>query len=898
MSFRSAVLPKVKTPPQEIVVVMLLGTAGLIINTFGLPLGWGVYFLFGNALIYACVRLLTRRALLLAISISSLWTIFLFGHPWAWLLCVCEAIFVAVYARITSPVRISVIFWLGFGGPLILFIFGAVLKMELLPLALLIFKLAANGIFNVVLGELIYLALIAINPMQKCSHWPKLKLESVIITFLMAVILVPITVYLALDAPVREKAARQDVGRSLEYQLRVSGVALNSWVQSRSLVLRIYAEQQIDGNGEANQEVIKDLSSEFADVELSGQGQTSLSSVKTEGEPMQQVAQPPNQNPLLVPPGPHLTSLPQRIDQRTQFGLVVPFKADGKARFIVAELREDVLKKLISGFGKNPEYGIFLVGPEQEVLSLSPDQASLRAQIKGLPAAERMASLRSPVLLSNVSSTQAAMSDLGRAHIVRSSIITELPGWQAFAVAPLAPAVAKARQIQLRQFAALIVFVLLITVIASALSLRLSQTLRRLSKSASDLAASGAPREPVGSVVIDEVNEISGGIATAGTTMGQERGALASAHRRLNNIAQQAPVIVYALDVMENGEGNLVYVSDSLEKIMGYTPAETHTPGWWIRSIHPDDTHTRSEAFSLLSPDKLVNIEYRVRHKSGHYVWVWDSLLVETNSHTGKLEGNGVIMDISERKAAAEQLLQADKMASLGRMISGTAHELNQPLNFIKMAASNLRENTARGQMDADRFLPKLENVLQQVERASAILLQMRIFGRTASEPAHPLNVKTAIEAVMGMVTPQLDLDGTKVTIFDRGEGVHVQALPMLLEQVLLNLILNANHAIQMRYDSGDTAEGRIDILLERHDKFATITVEDNGTGIPPDVLQKIFDPFFTTKPPKEGTGLGLSISYGIIHDLGGVISARSSPYGARFIIELPITENVSALAM
>jgi hypothetical protein len=120
----------------------------------------------------------------------------------------------------------------------------------------------------------------------------------------------------------------------------------------------------------------------------------------------------------------------------------------------------------------------------------------------------------------------------------------------------------------------------------------------------------------------------------------------------------------------------------------------------------------------------------------------------------------------------------------------------------------------------------------------------------------------------------------------------------MLLEQVLLNLILNANHAIQMRYDTGDTAEGRIEIFLERHDKFAIITVDDNGTGITPDVLQRIFDPFFTTKPPKEGTGLGLSISYGIIHDLGGVIRASSSPYGARFTIELPITEKVSALAV
>jgi hypothetical protein len=259
------------------------------------------------------------------------------------------------------------------------------------------------------------------------------------------------------------------------------------------------------------------------------------------------------------------------------------------------------------------------------------------------------------------------------------------------------------------------------------------------------------------------------------------------------------------------------------------------------------------------------------------------------------MEAVGVIMDISERKAAAEQLLQSDKMASLGRIISGTAHELNQPLNFIKMATSNLRENTLRGQMDADRFIPKLENVLAQVERASAILLQMRVFGRTPKESAHPFDVSSAVDAVVMMVEPQFELDDTHVSVEEKDGPIHVNALPMLLEQVLLNLLLNANDAIQSRQRVGKAPKGKINIILERRDHLAVITVTDNGTGIRPDVLRQIFDPFFTTKPPKEGTGLGLSISYGIIRDLGGVIRASSNRNGARFTIELPLAETVAA---
>ena len=115
----------------------------------------------------------------------------------------------------------------------------------------------------------------------------------------------------------------------------------------------------------------------------------------------------------------------------------------------------------------------------------------------------------------------------------------------------------------------------------------------------------------------------------------------------------------------------------------------------------------------------------------------------------------------------------------------------------------------------------------------------------------------------------------------------------MLLEQVLLNLLLNANDAIQSRQRGAEVSEGKIKIGLERRDHHAIITVTDNGTGIRPDVLRQIFDPFFTTKPAKEGTGLGLSISYGIIRDLGGVIRASSNRNGACFTIELPLAESL-----
>ena len=423
------------------------------------------------------------------------------------------------------------------------------------------------------------------------------------------------------------------------------------------------------------------------------------------------------------------------------------------------------------------------------------------------------------------------------------------------------------------------------------MSLKASNVLRRVSQAAADLTQFGRSQPASDDIFIEEVSEISGTIAIAAASFGRERGALASYQRRLNSIAQHAPIIVYAVDVA-NGEGtDMTYISPSLEQMLGYSTAEGLTDKWWSSSIHPDDYDYCMAAFRHLVPGKVYAAEYRLRHKNGSYVWVYDTLSVEPTAQGAEQEAVGIIMDISEQKASEDQLLQSDKMASLGRMMSGTAHELNQPLNFIKLAASNLRENAVRGRLEAEKFIPKLENIVAQVERASAILLQMRIFGRTSKEAPSAINIQSTVEAVILMAEPQMELDGTQLVTEVKASGIYVRALPVMLEQVLLNLFINANDAIRSRHDAGDSAEGEIKITIDRNERSAFITVADNGPGIAPDVLPKIFEPFFTTKPPKEGTGLGLSISYGIIRDMGGVLRAKSSRKGAQFTIELPLAD-------
>ena len=141
------------------------------------------------------------------------------------------------------------------------------------------------------------------------------------------------------------------------------------------------------------------------------------------------------------------------------------------------------------------------------------------------------------------------------------------------------------------------------------------------------------------------------------------------------------------------------------------------------------------------------------------------------------------------------------------------------------------------------------------------------------------------------MSGPQLDMDDIELKTSVGTESILIRAMPMLLEQVLLNLILNARDAIKSRHATGDTTPGLITITTHTENGYGIVQVEDNGIGISSEILPIIFEPFFTTKPPREGTGLGLSISYGILHDLNGEIRAENISSGARFIIQLPIVK-------
>jgi signal transduction histidine kinase len=242
---------------------------------------------------------------------------------------------------------------------------------------------------------------------------------------------------------------------------------------------------------------------------------------------------------------------------------------------------------------------------------------------------------------------------------------------------------------------------------------------------------------------------------------------------------------------------------------------------------------------------------------------------------------------VRELEATQAQLLQAGKLSAVGQLVSGVAHELNNPLSVILGYAQLL---SARD-LPADLRRP-VEMMLAQGGRMAKIVQSLLLFSRQRKAERGAVDVREAIEQPLSLRATQLMLSGVRISA-SYGEGVPAaEGDAHQLQQVFLNLILNAEQAILGSrvggQRMGDAIRVTTGVRVDQGQTWVVITVADNGPGIPRDALPRIFEAFFTTKKVGEGTGLGLSVSYGIIQQHGGRLSVESRPGHTVFTIELP----------
>ncbi|MGZ3646300.1 MAG: sensor histidine kinase [Ktedonobacteraceae bacterium] len=242
-----------------------------------------------------------------------------------------------------------------------------------------------------------------------------------------------------------------------------------------------------------------------------------------------------------------------------------------------------------------------------------------------------------------------------------------------------------------------------------------------------------------------------------------------------------------------------------------------------------------------------------------------------------------------ELREKQEQLVQAGKLATLGELTTGVAHELNNPLNNIGLFIGNAIDLIELGMADPNPecILQELHNAMHQVHKATEIISHLRTFGRATSVSREPVGISQIIRRSLLLVQEQLRLRQIEVKLLIPEEEVVVMGNAIQLEQVFINLLTNARDAM------AHSTRKIITIECTCQKDRVEIRFCDTGTGIPVGLEQRIFDPFFTTKEVGAGTGLGLSITYGIIKEHQGTIMVENCPNGgALFLIQLPFDQD------
>ncbi|MEL7244554.1 MAG: PAS domain S-box protein, partial [Cyanobacteria bacterium J06573_2] len=406
----------------------------------------------------------------------------------------------------------------------------------------------------------------------------------------------------------------------------------------------------------------------------------------------------------------------------------------------------------------------------------------------------------------------------------------------------------------------------------------------------------------------------------------------------IQRITDSTPGTIYIYDFEKQQN---IYTNHELATLLNYTIQEVEEMGNNLlqQIIHPEDLTKIVSRFSEIKAAKdgeISELEYRVRKAGGEYIWLYSrDTVFHRNQDGGVTQFLGVATDITERKLAEielqntlhelkttqAQLIQSEKMSSLGQLVAGVAHEINNPVNFIHgnvTPASQYAEDllnllelyqqhypnppeNIQEEIEAidleflkQDFTKILNSMKQGTQRIREIVLSLRNFSRLDEAEFKAVNIHEGIDSTLMILQNRFKAKPNfpEIQIIKNYSSLPpVDCFPSQLNQVLMNILANAVDALESQ-KSLPNPQIQIHTKLLNKNRIA-IHLSDNGSGIPPEIQSKLFDPFFTTKEVGKGTGLGLSISYQIVvNKHGGNLSCKSIPgEGTEFIIEIPVNQ-------
>ena len=389
---------------------------------------------------------------------------------------------------------------------------------------------------------------------------------------------------------------------------------------------------------------------------------------------------------------------------------------------------------------------------------------------------------------------------------------------------------------------------------------------------------------------------------------------LVQTSERLSVVLESLPIVTFTAKGDEQAE--ISYITGTVEEITGFRPEEfLKEPGFLMEHIHPDDRAVVRSCHLAIGTKGMCGCEFRFRAANGTYRWFSEfcRLIHGPEGSIGRIVG--MWQDVTEEKrilqesnTRLQQVIQAHKLASLGEIVAGVVHEINNPNSFITYNIPLLEEiwklcepvvaeyaaaNPGWGKRDVS--YEELRNDMAEIinafrigsDRITRVVSNLKDFARVEEgAQAKPVSVNDVIEKTLMIVGGQIRRSVSKLDLDLGGDLPQVQGHFQKLEQVMANILVNAHQAIP------DKEKGWIRISTRYIQRLGSVvvTIEDNGNGMTRPVIDRLFEPFFTTRRDTGGTGLGLSVSYGLIQEHQGMIGALSRPgIGSRFTVFLPV---------
>ena len=375
-----------------------------------------------------------------------------------------------------------------------------------------------------------------------------------------------------------------------------------------------------------------------------------------------------------------------------------------------------------------------------------------------------------------------------------------------------------------------------------------------------------------------------GPAVTAAVAAARQRRAFREVETRYKSLFERVPVGLYR----STPAGEIVDWNPALVQMMGYpdrqSPLTANATDFYV------DPGQRSRFQALIAEHGSVRgFETQIRRRDGSVISVRLSGGRIQNAEGGALYYEGSVEDVTELKRAEEALRQTEKLAAMGSLLAGVAHEINNPLAVI-LGHARLLAQTVQG-----RAAERATKITAAAERCARIVKNFLALARQHPLERQRVALGAIVREAVELLAYQLRVSNVEVTLDLARDLPVLWADPHQLHQVFVNLITNARHAL-----SQAPPPQRLTIAA-RHDpsrSAVTIDVADTGPGMPPEVRSRIFEPFFTTKPPGQGTGLGLALCRGIIEGHAGTITVESAPgRGTTFRIELPVKSPPAAAA-